>query len=58
MVSNAPALIRASMVRRLTACLLTRRQKSNRLANGPPSWRARRISSTAPCPVPLTAPRP
>jgi hypothetical protein len=38
--SNAPALISASIARRLTARLSTRAQKSYRQAKGPPSARA------------------
>ena len=53
-----PARISDSMVRRLICFLSTRLQKSNRLVNGPPSWRAATIASMAAWPVPLTAPRP
>ncbi|MNS88786.1 hypothetical protein D3C72_1227760 [compost metagenome] len=67
MLSKAPPLIRASTVRLLSLLRSTRRQKSNRLLNGPlvsprgpvptPS-RAATMASMAAWPVPLMAPRP
>ena len=56
--SKAPALMSASTVRLFRRARSTRTQKSNRLLNGPPSWRARTMASMACCPVPLTAPKP
>ena len=56
--SQAPHLTRASSVFRLTARASTRWQRSARLRNLPPSWRALRMACTASSPTPLMAARP
>ena len=58
MASKAPALISASTARLLTRLQSTREQKSKKLRNKPPLWRASMIASMAPWPVPLMAPKP
>ena len=56
--SNAPALTSASIVARLQACGSTRSQKSNRLRNGPPCFRAATIASAAAAAAALDRARP
>ena len=57
-VSKAPARTIASIARRLTRRRSTRRQKSNRLLNGPSALRLARMPSIAERPVPRMPPRP
>ena len=56
--SNAPALIKASTLRLFTRVRSMRTQKSNKLVNSPPAWRAATMASMACWPVPRTAPKP